>query len=92
MNDGLSYESLKQTYFIKCSGNPPPNAEWKLNGETIKTEAGRVTIVQNGDEYRLEITPLKEKDAGAYSCRLSNVLGEAKKEAKLDVLRKFKHL
>lgn len=86
MNDDLSYESLKKTYVIKCSGNPQPDAAWLVNGESIITEAGRVTITHNGEEYKLEITPLKEKDTGTYSCKLSNLLGEEKQQSKLDVL------
>lgn len=89
MKDDTSYESLKKTYVIKCSGNPQPNAAWMVNGESIKTEAGTVRITHNGEEYKLEINPLKEKDTGTYSCKLSNLLGEEKQQSKLDVLREW---
>lgn len=92
MPDVKSWESLNQTYKVKCSGNPQPKAEWTVDGKEIKPESGRVTLEQNGDEYTLKFTPLKEKDAGAIQCKLSNVLGAQVVNAKLEILRKYKFL
>jgi len=43
---------------------------------------------ENGDKYKLQICDLKAGDAGVYSAKLVNSVGETSKEAKLIVQSK----
>lgn len=56
-------------------------------------------MTEDGDKYKLEISDLKSIDAGVYSVKLENSIGEVSQQAKLlvsskiifDLAAKFKH-
>lgn len=54
------------------------------DGEEIK-ESKHFVMSENGDRYKLQICDLKAIDAGVYSAKLINCVGETSKEAKLIV-------
>ncbi|XP_014485518.1 PREDICTED: muscle M-line assembly protein unc-89-like isoform X3 [Dinoponera quadriceps] len=60
---------------VSFVGNPVPEVSWTKDGESVKPSE-RVTMSCDGRKVSLEIKPCNVKDAGAYSCRLSNPLGE----------------
>lgn len=93
MEDRSQYESLDVQYVIKATGNPKPVATWTVDGKPITADSHlRMKVSEAGDEYKLEIKKLDMKDGGVYKCMLSNVLGEAKQQAKLTVIRKYQIL
>lgn len=88
MKDGSRPESLEITYIVKGTANPPPTATWTLNDKEIKPDSHlRMTMSEDGEEFKLEIKKLELKDAGVYQCVLSNPLGEVKQQAVLEVTR-----
>ncbi|KAL4656701.1 titin-like isoform X1 [Arapaima gigas] len=64
---------------IACafSGDPIPEIEWRRSGRTLPSaeDSGRFHVETTEDLTTLIITSVKEKDAGAYTLRLSNELG-----------------
>lgn len=78
------FESLSTTYFVQGTGIPRPEASWYKNGTPL-TASDHIVITEEGDTYRLEIKDLTMADGGVYKCKISNRLGEASKEAKLDL-------
>lgn len=57
------------------------------DGEEIK-ESKHFVMSEDGDKYKIKICDLKASDAGVYSAKLVNCVGEASKEAKLIVQSK----
>lgn len=91
LQDKSQYESLDVSYIVKGTANPPPTATWSVDGKVIKPNSNlRMTVSESGEEFHLDIKKLDMKDAGVYQCVLSNPLGEAKQQAKLDVIRKIR--
>lgn len=75
---------------VRGTANPPPTATWSIDGNVIKPNSNlRMSISEGPEEFRLDIKKLDIKDAGVVKCLLSNPLGEAMKEAKLDIIRKL---
>ncbi|KPP57798.1 hypothetical protein Z043_124439 [Scleropages formosus] len=64
---------------ISCafSGDPVPEIEWTRSGRTLPSaeDSGRFHVETAEDLTTLIITNVKEKDAGAYTLKLSNELG-----------------
>lgn len=90
MKDQSQYESLDVSYIVKGTANPPPTATWSVDGKVIKPNSNlRMGVSDNSEEFRLDIKKLDIKDGGVYQCVLSNPLGEAKQQAKLDIIREF---
>lgn len=90
MEDKSQYESLDVSYIVRGTANPPPTATWSVDGKVIKPESHlRMTMSEEGEEFRLDIKKLEMKDGAVYQCVLSNPLGEAKQQAKLEVIRKL---
>jgi len=56
-------------------GNPIPDVSWTKNDEPIEPSE-RIMMSCDGKKIGLQINPCEPKDAGIYSCRLSNPLGE----------------
>lgn len=88
MKDTSRPESLDLCYIVMGTSNPAPTAIWTLDGKEVKPNE-RIVISQKGEEYRLEIRKLDLKDAGVWQCKLSNLLGDAKQQAVLEVTRKL---
>lgn len=89
LKDKSQYESLDVVYTVRGKANPPPTATWMMNGKPITTSTPRCSISQKGEEFKLEVKKLKMEDGGVYQCTLTNPVGDAKAQAKLDIIRKF---
>lgn len=58
------------------TGDPLPNVEWSHSGRILSSEESeRFQIKTTEDTTTLTIGGIKEKDAGAYTLKLSNELG-----------------
>lgn len=93
MSDGSVYESLGMDYSVTVDAEPAADIVWKKDGSEIKADGKRVKIQldEKTGTSKFEITNVKKEDAGVYKCVAKNKLGEAEKEAKLDVIRKSKN-
>lgn len=89
MKDQSQYESLDVQYVVKGTGNPLPTATWTVDGKPIKPGQNlRMTVSENGEEFKLEVQKLLLKDGGVYECKLSNPRGDVAQQATLTVIRK----
>ena len=91
MKDKSQYESLGASFMVRGTANPPPTATWTLDGNVIKSNQN-VIISQVGEEFKLDIKKLRQEDAGVYECKLTNPVGSAEQQAKLDVIGKNYHV
>jgi len=66
------------TFYCSADGNPKPSLSWS------KT-SGTVLVTTDGQNDRLQIKSAGYNDSGSYVCTATNVLGQAKKVAKLFV-------
>ena len=67
--------------FFQCSvsGNPKPTIVWS------KLENGTEVTLQGSSGERLHLKNVSGNDAGAYQCVATNILGQARREARLEV-------
>ena len=66
------------TFYCSADGNPKPSVSWsKISG------TGMVNKDSQGN--KLQVRSAGYNDSGSYVCTATNVLGQAKKEAKLFV-------
>ncbi|KAI4471482.1 immunoglobulin i-set domain [Holotrichia oblita] len=86
LKDKSQYESLDVVYTVRGKANPPPTATWTVNGKPITSSTPRCSISQKGEEFKLEVKKLKMEDAGVYQCTLTNPVGDAKDQAKLNII------
>ncbi|XP_045498877.1 obscurin isoform X7 [Colias croceus] len=69
-------------------GNPVPEVAWTKDGQDLKP-SDRILLTCDGKRVGLEINPLKLSDAGVYSVKLINPLGEDKTEGKVNVRKVY---
>ncbi|XP_051885676.1 myosin-binding protein C, cardiac-type [Pristis pectinata] len=71
---------------LSCAlrGSPKPKVTWYKNQQDLSNDARYRTFCNHG-VLTLEIRKPCPFDAGTYSCRAVNALGEAKSECKLEV-------
>ncbi|KAK7869432.1 hypothetical protein R5R35_008161 [Gryllus longicercus] len=69
-------------------GNPIPDVEWSKDGVPI-SPSSKVQITCNGKRVGLEVNPAALSDAGDYTCKISNPLGEESSTAKASVRKVF---
>ncbi|CAH2049873.1 unnamed protein product, partial [Iphiclides podalirius] len=65
-------------------GNPVPEVTWTKDGQRLEPSE-RLLLTCDGKRVGLEINPVEPPDAGVYSVKLSNPLGEDTSEAKVNV-------
>lgn len=67
--------------FFQCSasGNPKPTIVWS------KLENGTEVKLQSSSGERLHLKNVSRNDAGVYQCAATNILGQARREARLQV-------
>uniref|UniRef100_A0A8C3XUU2 Hemicentin-2 n=3 Tax=Chelydra serpentina TaxID=8475 RepID=A0A8C3XUU2_CHESE len=71
------------TLICEASGIPPPTVSWSWeNSPIIPSEHTR--LLSGG--WILRLTRMRARDGGLYSCRASNVAGEARKDFSVEVL------
>uniref|UniRef100_A0A3B3YUM4 Titin-like n=1 Tax=Poecilia mexicana TaxID=48701 RepID=A0A3B3YUM4_9TELE len=63
---------------LKCqvAGEPIPSVKWMKGKWRQLTHGGRISIVQKGQESKLEIREVTKSDSGQYRCVASNKHGE----------------
>jgi hypothetical protein len=67
---------------ISMTGQPEPAIQWKRNGSDLPGNEGRFKLTSDGF---LQISDLREEDAGLYQCTVSNVAGSSHCQIKLNV-------
>ncbi|XP_046962544.1 obscurin isoform X5 [Vanessa cardui] len=70
------------------TGNPVPQVTWTKDGQPLKPNE-RVFLNCDGKKVSLEINSLELPDAGVYSVKLVNPLGEDSTEGKINVRKVF---
>uniref|UniRef100_A0A1B6FN80 Obscurin n=1 Tax=Cuerna arida TaxID=1464854 RepID=A0A1B6FN80_9HEMI len=81
LRDAVADEDSPLTFSAPFLGNPVPDVTWTKDGVPLEPSS-RISMTCDGTKVGLEINPCKPEDAGTYSCKLTNPLGEAKEEAK----------
>ncbi|KAG8183020.1 hypothetical protein JTE90_017107 [Oedothorax gibbosus] len=89
-------DSLQPTSFVqgqpgkltaKIDGEPKPEVKWLKDGLPIE-QNGRVKTTRNPDgTVSLEISEVRPEDAGKYTLLVSNVGGEMRSSANVDVIQ-----
>ncbi|XP_022117643.2 obscurin isoform X5 [Pieris rapae] len=69
-------------------GNPVPEVSWSKDGQDLKPN-DRILLTCDGKRVGLEINPVERPDAGVYSVKLVNPMGEDKTEGKIHVRKVF---
>ncbi|XP_049875611.1 obscurin isoform X4 [Pectinophora gossypiella] len=69
-------------------GNPVPEVEWTKDGQPLKPSE-RILLTCDGKRVGLEINPVDLPDAGVYSVKLVNPLGEDSTEGKINVRKVY---
>lgn len=69
-------------------GNPIPSVSWTKDGNPIEPDA-RTLITCDGARVGLAINEAEPSDAGLYSCKLTNPLGEDVKDVKAIVRKVY---
>ncbi|XP_026319349.1 obscurin isoform X2 [Hyposmocoma kahamanoa] len=69
-------------------GNPVPDVEWFKDGVPLKPSQ-KVLLTCDGKRVGLEINPVELPDAGVYSVKLTNPLGEDSSEGKISVRKVY---
>ncbi|XP_047520184.1 obscurin isoform X6 [Pieris napi] len=69
-------------------GNPVPEVSWSKDGQDLKPN-DRILLTCDGKRVGLEINPIEKPDAGVYSVKLVNPMGEDKTEGKVHVRKVF---
>ncbi|XP_026492682.2 obscurin isoform X6 [Vanessa tameamea] len=70
------------------TGNPVPQVTWTKDGEPLKPNE-RIFLTCDGKKVGMEINSLELPDAGVYSVKLVNPLGEDTTEGKINVRKVF---
>ncbi|XP_061708255.1 obscurin isoform X2 [Cydia pomonella] len=69
-------------------GNPIPEVTWMKDGVPLKPSE-KIQLTCDGKRVGLEITPMDIPDAGVYSVKLVNPLGEDTTQGKIDVRKVY---
>lgn len=59
------------------------------DGEEISPSDTHTVLTKDGDTHRLEILATEQADAGVYTCKVTNRLGEVAESGTLNILRKI---
>nr|XP_026492682.1 obscurin isoform X6 [Vanessa tameamea] len=70
------------------TGNPVPQVTWTKDGQPLKPNE-RIFLTCDGKKVGMEINSLELPDAGVYSVKLVNPLGEDTTEGKINVRKVF---
>ena len=70
----------------RVSGHPPPTITWLKDGKPLDdTDHARPYLLPDGT-FGLQFDKCRPEDTGAYSARISNSEGDAKADAKMEVI------
>lgn len=76
------------TFTIPFSGTPKPEAEWFTSG-TVVNNGPRKKKTIGEDSAMLTIKKVVDDDAGDYTIRLKNPVGDVETDLKLIIMSKF---
>ncbi|XP_032812821.2 uncharacterized protein LOC116943748 [Petromyzon marinus] len=82
------YENGTLIFVCEVVGKPPPEVLWMKDRRLIQP-LSNVVMEQEGCHYILQIKDVKPTDAGVYVCEATNLIGEAKSLANVEVLPVF---
>nr|XP_018906230.1 PREDICTED: muscle M-line assembly protein unc-89 isoform X3 [Bemisia tabaci] len=86
LKDKDVYESLPNKFEIVASAEPRPEVKWLKDGEEISPSDTHTVLTKDGDTHRLEILATEQADAGVYTCKVTNRLGEVAESGTLNIL------
>lgn len=76
------------TFTIPFTGTPKPEAEWVTSGTVVKSTP-RTKKTLGEDSATLTIKKAIDKDAGEYTIKLTNPVGDAEASLTLIILSKY---
>lgn len=76
------------TFTIPFSGTPKPEAEWFTSGTVVKNDTRKKKTIGE-DSATLTIKKVVDEDAGDYTIRLKNPVGDVEADLKLIIMSKF---
>ena len=68
----------------KVSAHPPPSVKWYQKGRELRN-SNDIHVSQSGDEFSLVIKNSKFSHAAEYTCKASNIVGEASSQCYVEV-------
>lgn len=72
----------------QVNGLPNPELMWLVNGKPIYPDMYHRMLVRENGVHSLVIDPVKQKDAGTYTCIASNKAGQSSFSLELKVVGK----
>ncbi|GBP12338.1 Obscurin [Eumeta japonica] len=88
LRDLTAEEGQPITLSAPFTGNPIPEVSWAKDGQPLKPSE-KILLTCDGKRVGLEITPVEMGDAGVYSVKLINPLGEDATEGKMNVRKVY---
>lgn len=85
LQDVVAEEGGQLVIAGKFRGNPVPEIYWKKDGEPIKPDGKKISVLCDNSNVQLVVNPAGMNDGGEYSCFLANPLGETESAAIADV-------
>uniref|UniRef100_A0AAZ3SW69 Myopalladin n=1 Tax=Oncorhynchus tshawytscha TaxID=74940 RepID=A0AAZ3SW69_ONCTS len=86
--DMVAHEGRVCRLDCKVSGLPNPELMWLINGRPIYPDVYHRMLVRENCVHSLVIDPLKQDDAGTYTCIASNKAGQSSFGLELRVVEK----
>ncbi|XP_045067447.1 myopalladin isoform X4 [Coregonus clupeaformis] len=86
--DMVAHEGRVCRLDCKVSGLPNPELMWLINGRPIYPDFYHRMLVRENGIHSLVIDPLKQDDAGTYTCIASNKAGQSSFSLELRVVEK----
>uniref|UniRef100_A0A6Q2ZD33 Myopalladin n=1 Tax=Esox lucius TaxID=8010 RepID=A0A6Q2ZD33_ESOLU len=86
--DMVAHEGKVCRLDCKVSGLPNPEMMWLINGRPIYPDYYHRMLVRENGIHSLLIDPLKQGDAGTYTCIASNKAGQSSFSLELKVVEK----
>ncbi|KAM3834666.1 myopalladin isoform 2-T3 [Vipera latastei] len=86
--DMVAHEDRLCRLDCKVSGLPPPDLMWLRNGKPVLPDATHKMLVRENGVHSLLIDPLRQNDAGIYTCIATNKTGQNSFSLELSVVEK----
>ncbi|XP_039180605.1 myopalladin isoform X2 [Crotalus tigris] len=86
--DMVAHEDRLCRLDCKVSGLPPPDLMWLRNGKPVLPDATHKMLVRENGVHSLLIDPLRQSDAGIYTCIATNKTGQNSFSLELSVVEK----
>lgn len=78
---------MRMRILVSAAGFPQPSISWSKNGQELTSKDGAATSYAH-NHVKLELRNVNVKDAGRYTCTVSNDVGSASSTADLVVKSK----